>query len=179
LGTDGFAIADLIGVTGVSGDDGGRWDRFRGGVVGNVKIEGDNFSDIEDEVDAADTCPLRRRDKSTDSSKLGRSDEMRSKDIRSDGFSDCGDDELMDQTRVFSVGEPANLRSCSRVLRRLPGRGVPADERSSLSVPESLPRALASRSLRAIFRLTPGRIVLESETAPFARSPGALPSLRR
>ena len=53
----GFAIADLICASGVSEDDRGRCARFRGGVVGNVGVMGDNFSevfDMEDEVDAAE-----------------------------------------------------------------------------------------------------------------------------
>ena len=97
LGNRGFAIAELIGVSGVSGDDGGRCARLRGGVVGNAGVMGDNFSevfDMEDEVDAAEKCPWGRQDKPTGSFKLGRSDEMRSEDIRSDGPSDRGDDEL-------------------------------------------------------------------------------------
>ena len=74
----------------------GGCDRLRGGVVWNAGVVGNNFSEIFDidEVDAADTCPLRRRDKSIASSGLGRSYETRSKDIRSDVFSDRGDEEL-------------------------------------------------------------------------------------
>ena len=64
-------VLPLIGISGVSRDNGGRCTRFRGRVVGNAGVMGDSFSevfDMEDEVDAAEKCPLG---KLTDSSMLG------------------------------------------------------------------------------------------------------------